>query len=58
MPRGIEFTEKFQKLVNQYNERKEEDVLVSEVLEEFSDHILDLMADLKREDGFLPGHGH
>ena len=47
--KGIEFTQKFQSLVNRYNERKEEDVLVSEVLEEFSDEILDLMADLKRE---------
>ena len=55
--KGIEFTEKFQKLVNQYNERKEEDVLVSEVLEEFSDHILDLMADLKREMESFQGMG-
>ena len=55
--KGIEFTEKFQKLVNQYNERKEEDVLVSEVLEEFSDHILDLMADLKREMDSFQGMG-
>ena len=43
--------------VNQYNERKEEDVLVSEVLEEFSDHILDLMADLKREMDSFQGMG-
>ena len=47
--KGIEFTEKFQQLVNRYNERKEDDVLRSEVLEDFTDHILDLMADLKRE---------
>ena len=55
--KGIEFTQKFQSLVNQYNERKEEDVLVSEVLEEFSDHILDLMADLKREMESFQGMG-
>ncbi|OED40999.1 type I restriction endonuclease [Endozoicomonas sp. (ex Bugula neritina AB1)] len=47
--KGIEFTDKLQSLVNRYNERKEEDVLVSEVLEDFSDEILDLMADLRRE---------
>ncbi|PJE79246.1 Type-1 restriction enzyme R protein [invertebrate metagenome] len=47
--KGIEFTQRFQTLVNKYNERKEENVLVSEVLEDFSDEIIDLMADLKRE---------
>ena len=47
--KGTEFTRKFQSLVNRYNERKEEDVLKSEVLEDFSDQIMDLMADLRRE---------
>ena len=55
--KGIEFTQKFQSLVNRYNERKEEDVLVSEVLEEFSDEILNLMADLKREMSSFDGMG-
>ena len=55
--KGIEFTQRFQTLVNRYNERKEEDVLVSEVLEEFSDEIIDLMADLKREMGSFEGMG-
>ena len=55
--KGIEFTQRFQTLVNKYNERKEEDVLVSEVLEEFSDEIIDLMADLKREMSSYEGMG-
>ena len=55
--KGIEFTQRFQTLVNKYNERKEEDVLVSEVLEEFSDEIIDLMADLKREMSSFEGMG-
>ncbi|MCW7553867.1 DUF3387 domain-containing protein [Endozoicomonas gorgoniicola] len=55
--KGIEFTQKFQSLVNRYNERREEDVLVSEVLEEFSDEILNLMADLKREMSSFDGMG-
>ena len=55
--KGIEFTQKFQSLVNRYNERREEDVLVSEVLEEFSDEIFNLMADLKREMSSFDGMG-
>ncbi len=55
--KGIEFTQRFQTLVNRYNERREEDVLVSNVLEEFSDQIIDLMADLKREMGSFEGMG-
>jgi type I restriction enzyme R subunit len=46
---GIDFTKKFQALVEKYNERKEDDVLVSGVLEDFSNEIIDLYHDLKIE---------
>jgi len=36
-------------LVDFYNERKEEDVLVSNVLEDFTDEIIDLLQALKKE---------
>lgn len=47
--RGIDFSKKFQALVEAYNERKEDDVLVGNVLEDFSDEIIDLIHALKRE---------
>jgi type I restriction enzyme R subunit len=47
--KGVDFSEQFQALVNKYNERKEEDVLVSNVLEDFSDEIIDLFQALKME---------
>jgi len=46
---GVDFTKKFQALVDKYNERKEGDVLVSSVLEDFSNEIIDLYHDLKTE---------
>jgi len=46
---GVDFTKKFQALVDKYNERKEEDVLVSSVLEDFSNQIIDLYHELKTE---------
>jgi type I restriction enzyme R subunit len=46
---GIDFTKKFQALVDKYNERKEDDVLVSSVLEDFSNEIIDLYHELKNE---------
>ena len=46
---GIDFTKRFQALVERYNERKEEDVLVSEVLEEFSDSMVDLIYGVQEE---------
>ncbi len=46
---AIEFSKKFKALVEKYNERKEEDVLVSEVLEDFSDEIINLYDDLRNE---------
>ncbi|WP_206618024.1 type I restriction endonuclease subunit R [Hahella sp. KA22] len=47
--KGVDFAEKFRRLVDHYNERKEDDVLVSNVLEDFSDEIIDLIQALKRE---------
>jgi len=49
--KGIDFTKKFKALVDKYNERKEDDVLVSEVLEDFSDEIISMFGDLKTEMG-------
>ena len=47
--KGIDFSHKMQSLVEHYNERKEADVLRSEVLEEFTDEIIDLYHALKKE---------
>lgn len=47
--KGIDFSQKMQSLVERYNERKEADVLRSEVLEEFTDEIIDLYHALKKE---------
>lgn len=46
---GIDFTKRFEALVSRYNERKEDDVLVSEVLEEFSDSMVDLIYGVQDE---------
>jgi type I restriction enzyme R subunit len=46
---GMDFTKKFQALVEKYNERKEDDVLVSRVLDDFSTEIIDLYHELKTE---------
>lgn len=47
--KGIDFSKKMQDLVKKYNERKESDVLRSEVLEDFTDEIIDLFYELKKE---------
>ncbi|SFS84581.1 type I restriction enzyme, R subunit [Zhouia amylolytica] len=47
--KGIDFSKKMQILVEKYNERKESDVLRSEVLEDFTDEIIDLFYELKKE---------
>lgn len=47
--KGIDFSKQMQKLVERYNERKESDVLRSEVLEDFTDEIIDLYHALKKE---------
>ncbi|WP_028672390.1 type I restriction endonuclease subunit R [Saccharospirillum impatiens] len=47
--KGVDFSKQFKALVEKYNERKEDDVLVSNVLEDFSDEIIDLIQALKQE---------
>ena len=47
--KGVDFSEKFRSLIDRYNERKEQDVLRSEVLEDFTDEIIDLYHALKKE---------
>ena len=49
LSQGIDYTQRFKALVEKYNERKEDDVLVSEVLEDFSDEIIDMFSELKAE---------
>lgn len=52
--KGTDFSKMFKALVEKYNERKEQDVLRSEVLEEFTDEIIDLYHALKKEkDSFV-----
>lgn len=46
---GIDFSKRLQALVERYNERKEEDVLVSNVLEDFADSMVDLLYGVKGE---------
>jgi len=46
---GMDFSKKFKQLVDNYNERKEDDVLVSNVLEDFSEEIIDLIHSLNKE---------
>jgi type I restriction enzyme, R subunit len=47
--KGVDYSKKFKSLVDRYNERREDDVLVSEVLDDFSDEIIDLIQAIKRE---------
>jgi type I restriction enzyme R subunit len=46
---GVDFSKRFKSLVDKYNERKEQDVLVSNVLEDFTDEIIDLIKALQKE---------
>jgi type I restriction enzyme R subunit len=46
---GLDFSKRFKFLVDKYNERKEQDVLVSNVLEDFTDEIIDLIRALQKE---------
>jgi len=51
---GIDFTKRFNLVVEKYNERKDADVLRGEVLEDFSNELITLFGDLKIEkDAFL-----
>ena len=47
--KGIDFSKKMQALVERYNERREDDVLRSEVLEDFTNEIIDLYHAIKKE---------
>jgi type I restriction enzyme R subunit len=47
--KGIDFSKQFRDLVEKYNERKEDDVLRSEVLEDFTDEIINLYHAMKKE---------
>ncbi|WP_151948332.1 type I restriction endonuclease subunit R [Aliarcobacter butzleri] len=47
--KAVDFSKKFSALVEKYNERKEEDVLVSGVLNDFTDEIIDLYHALQKE---------
>jgi type I restriction enzyme R subunit len=47
--KGVDFSKQFKALVDKYNDRSEQDVLRSEVLEEFTDEIIDLYHAIKKE---------
>ena len=47
--KSVDFSKKFKALVEKYNERDEKDVLRSEVLEDFTDEIIDLYHAIKKE---------
>ena len=47
--KGIDFADKFKSLVDRYNERSEDDVLVGNVLDDFSGEIVDLIRALRTE---------
>ncbi len=47
--KGVDFAQKFQALVAKYNERDEQTTLVSEVLDDFAQEIVDLFHALKKE---------
>lgn len=46
---GIDFSKKFKSIVERYNERSEQDILNSNVLEDFTDEIIDLYHELRKE---------
>ena len=54
---GVDFSNKFKTLVDRYNERKEDDVLRSEVLDEFTDEIMALYNALREEQESFKGLG-
>jgi len=47
--KGIDFSKKLQSLVEKYNERKEDDVLRSEVYEEMAEHLTNLIWEVQKE---------
>ncbi|WP_225034689.1 type I restriction endonuclease subunit R [Winogradskyella sp. SM1960] len=46
---GIDFSKKFKGIVERYNERSEQDILESHVLDDFTDEIIDLYHELRQE---------
>lgn len=48
---GVDFSKKFEALVEKYNDRSEEDVLQSTVLEDFTDEIIELYHSIREERG-------
>ena len=47
--KGVDFSKQFKALVEKYNERDEQDVLDSHVLEDFTDEIIDLYHAMRKE---------
>ena len=47
--KSMDFSEKFRTVVDRYNERRDDSTLVSEVLDDFTDEIIDLINSLKTE---------
>jgi type I restriction enzyme R subunit len=47
--KGVDFTKKMQSLVEQYNERKEDDVLRSEVYDDMAEHLTNLIWEVQKE---------
>ena len=49
--KGAEFSQKLQKLVDKYNERDEENVLVADVLEDMAEMMVDMIHEVREEKG-------
>ena len=47
--KGIDFTKKMERLVEQYNERKVSDILRSEVYEEMAEHLTEMLWEMRQE---------
>ena len=47
--KGVDFSKQFKALVDKYNDRSEQDILRSEVLEDFTDEIIDLYHAIKKK---------
>ena len=47
--KGVDFSKQFKALVDKYNDRNEQDILRSEVLEDFTGEIIDLYHAIKKE---------
>ncbi len=47
--KGVDFSKQFKALVDKYNDRSEQDILRSEVLEDFTDEIVNLYHSIRKE---------